>query len=324
MSIFTEFLGLTNKEAYEHAFLHRFLLRTPKHQNEFLGNTQRADFLPYLKKQLQQLPPHSQILDVGAGAGEIVEFALSELDATIHLEEPNEIFLKQYIQRISNYKNLKLGEVYHNKLQELYFRNEIENKLAANMDLILSIHMLYHLTDFTSIKANPETDLIEAIQFMYSLLKPGASIFLVYANNAISAVGKATISAYLGINAEYAQVIQQIYETRNRLLLEKEIIGFLDETETIQPKIVAICQASAMYGSTLEDLAAMCLISELIPANDELFDINKLYFSYNYLRSNPQDIGLCQEERDIYQKGMYRVNQPQVICIIKKEFKNNV
>ena len=74
---------------------------------------------------------------------------------------------------------------------------------------------------------------------------------------------------------------------------------------------------SCFYGNEIEDLAAMSLISELLPSNNDMFDINKLKHALNLLYD--KTINVTIENKNVIQNGMFKVNQNQVVYIIKKE-----
>lgn len=320
MNIIEEFTNITNKQAYERAFTRRFMLTTSAISDEiFLGNTQRADFLSLLTQCLKQLPPEPYIFDVGAGGGEVVDFAISQLpSATISIEEPNEILLAKYQDRIQQYANLFLDEIFPQPIQDLYLKSH----LIAQQDLVLSLHMIYHLTDFTVKNPAPEQDLINAIQFMYSMLKPGGKIFLVYADLAAAVVGKATIAYYQQTNPAYAKNLERIYTARNELINKGGILQSLITLEpAYHPTLQSTYQSSYLFGNSIEDIGAMCLIGELVAATDEIFDLNILKFCLNFVKEHPAEIGLCREERDVLQRGMYRCDEPQVVCVIEKNLK---
>jgi hypothetical protein len=61
----------------------------------------------------------------------------------------------------------------------------------------------------------------------------------------------------------------------------------------------------------------MSLIGELIPSNNELFNINKLKHALNVLYNN-EIINITKENKNVIRNGMFKVNQDQVVYIIKK------
>jgi SAM-dependent methyltransferase len=317
-----EFQGLTNNQAYELAFNKRLLRPNPNIPGRFLGNTQRDDFLPHLHALLHQLSEQSQIFDFGAGAGEIVELALSEVaDATINLEEPNPLLLAQYLERVSKSDNLTLGVSHAGPLQDYYDKNATALRPPAQQDLALAIHMIYHLTNFADETIDPETDIKQAIGAMYSFLKPGGSLFIVFANQLISTTGQA--SRYYFQQKKDLQTVENlklICASRDALLrkglIEKQLdMEFPDSKAVVSSTVTD----SYIYGLTRDDIVAMCMTGELGEANDDLFDIEKLEILKDFIDKHEQEIGLTVEDRDMPQKGMIRANQSQIITVIKRQ-----
>ncbi len=324
MSIFEEFKNITNNQAYELAFNNRLLLRDPANPNVFLGNTQRQDFLPYLEEIVSKLPPEAQIFDFGAGGGEIVDVALKAAhSATINLEEPNHILLRQYESRIKKYQNLKVGISYQGPLEDFY--QKPESVMAPYMpdktqNLILAMHMIYHLTNLKDDRINPDHDLSNALAAMYGFLKPEGLLFLVYADQSISTTGQAGYSYFKEIGrSDISLRLKSIWESRNKLLREGGIISALRLAfPGTNPQAHSIRTASFIYGKTEDDIAAMCLTGELGESNDDAFDINKLKLCREFIENHKNEIGLSIEDRDVRQKGMVRSNQPQIITMIHR------
>ncbi|MBY0358333.1 MAG: class I SAM-dependent methyltransferase [Candidatus Obscuribacterales bacterium] len=319
-----EFRGLNNNQAYELAFNKRLLRPNPNLPGRFLGNSQRDDFLPHLHTLLRELPESAEIFDFGAGGGEIVDLALKEVaSATINLEEPNPLLIAQYKERIAKSVNLSLGVSHTGPLQDYYGADAAVLRPLKQQDLALAIHMIYHLTDFTCAQIEPDQDLKQAIGAMYSFLKPGGVLFVVFANQLVSTTGQASRYYFQQKNdLATVQNLKQICESRDKLLRQGLIELYLDSIFPDSKAVIkSVSTQSCIFGSTREDIVAMCLTGELGEANDEPFDLNKLEILTEFINRHEQEIGLTTEDREIPQKGMVRSNQPQIITVIQRQSK---
>lgn len=320
-----EFSGLTNEQAYACIFSKRMMQPIPHKNGEFYGTDQRKDMVPYLHKLVSELPENGQIFDVGAGAGDVVEFALKDVKkAVIHIEEPNPVFVKAYQQRVNLYPNLQLGVVYQGSLQDFYTKGISGIVPRQPQNLILAIHMIYHLTDFTSPKIDAEKDLIDALSFLYGLLAKGGSLFIVYADLLESANGEAVCTMgekfFRKNKQNYADNLIAIYRAREYLLAPHGSIATIlaKHYPDTQPILQSVRKQSHFFGNSIADLAALALAAELCPSDRDAFDLNKLQFCFEYIQRYPERLGLHREEASVPQKGMWRANEPQVIATITK------
>lgn len=327
--VLEEFKGLTNDEAYVHVFSKRMMQPIPDHEGEFFGTDQRLYMLPYIKELVSHLPPNSQILDVGAGAGDVVDFALkdSPKGTIINIEEPNPALIQTYVEKVKSYPNLRVGRVCNKPVQDYYQGTHIEEFPKNSQNLVLSIHMIYHLTDFKNPKINPEKDLIDAISFLYGCLIPGGSIFIVYADLLDSPEG----GAVCGLAEKYfrqkyphecyADNLVSIYKARNHLLGPKGTIANIlsKHYPKTSPKLKSVRRKSHFFGKSIEDIAVLALATELCPSDSNQFDLSKLQFCLDYIKQNPERIGLVKEEGNVPQKGLWRADEPEVIASITKE-----
>ncbi|MCL5123433.1 MAG: hypothetical protein M1511_02830, partial [Deltaproteobacteria bacterium] len=83
-------------------------------------------------------------------------------------------------------------------------------------------------------------------------------------------------------------------------------------------EIESVVTNSHIYGGTLEDIIIMCISGELGSSNDEPFDTKTLDVCADFVNECGADIGLTTESNEVPQKGMFRCNQPQVVCVITK------
>jgi len=320
-ALITEFSDITNNQAYDLVFRKRLMLMHPTIPYKILGNTQRDDFLPYLEKELISLPTNPQIFDLGAGAGDTVDLALSKLkSATINFEEPNEEFFKAYKRRLAKFPHLRLGHSHLGPIQDLYKKASI-NIPKTPQNLISALHMIYFLSNYTDPQIEPVLDLKDAIRFMYKLLDKKGVIFLVYADQLKSITGKA--ARYYFKQQKNGNIMienfEKIWNSRDSLLNKGQIIDFLLKKFPNKPcKVESHLASSYLYGKTKDDIVTMCLVGGLLQANDEPFTIEKLSICRDFLEKFGEEVGLTIEKRDVPQKNMFRVNAPQVITIIRR------
>lgn len=338
-ALLDEFRGVTNERAYELAFHKRLMRPDPSRPGHFLGNTQREGFLQYLLPIVDELrapfkpdedlelPKHNygrppiQIFDFGAGAGDIVDLALKKFPwAVVNLEEPNPILLSKYKAKLLNYPQLELGIAYSGPIQDYYKSDTAAPRPEEQQDLILGIHMIYHLTHLHDPEIDPDRDLIEAISFMYSLLKSNGVLFLAVADQRISTSGQA--SRYYYQKKGHGAALdnhRKIADSRFRLLQEKQIAEQLNQRF---PNSIAQIESyedeSYVYGDSKEDIVAICTTAETSESNDKPFDLEKLEIFHEFVETFPGKIGLVRETRDIPQKGMMRSNQQQIVTVIRR------
>ncbi|WP_018693684.1 class I SAM-dependent methyltransferase [Algicola sagamiensis] len=318
--ILEEFSNITNNEAYLKAFCKRVLM--PNQQggtsDPYLGNNQRKEFIPSLRQFVQQLPQQPHIFDIGGGNGEIVELAIHQYapkGTQLSVEEPHQDMLNDYIQRLEKY-GMGKGEFFSCPIQDLYHRN-----LETPCDLILGIHMIYHLTDWRDANADPTADLKQFFRFLYEQLKPGGKLFIVYADQEKGFAGQVGVDYFRQHHStQMANQLRALYRARNQLMLEGELLADLNHhysfnQATLQQKVLP----SRFYGQTIDDLAAMALVGEMIPSNDNPFDIEKVYCAKAFLERHGKQFSLMQEHEEGPREGMWGVNQPQVVCILTKQ-----
>lgn len=326
--ILNEFSGLTNEQVYVKVFSDRMMRPVPNRPGEFLGTDQRIDFLPYIQQCVKAIPANGQVFDVGAGAGDVVNFALKDApnSTTINIEEPSPTLVAAYLNNLKKQAHLNVGTVYEGPIQD-YYNGKSKAYPQKPQDLILAIHMIYHLTDFTQAQINPEKDLIDAITFLYDLLAPKGSIFIVYADLLDSPQGEAVCGMaekYFRQHypqSPFADNLQSIYKARNQLLGPNGSIHqvLAKHFPNTIPALHSQRRVSHFFGKSPEEIAVLGLATELCPSDNKPFNLSKLQFCLDYVAHYPERIGLQKEERDVPQRGLWRADEPQVIAIIKKE-----
>ena len=307
MSLEEEFSHYSNKQAYDAVFASRMMLRDPEQKDRVLGNTQRDDFLPVLHSVLGQLPPQPHLFDVGAGAGDIVDLALKHLvDATLHVEEPNQELLYRYQERVAQYPTLSCGHVFAQSLQEV-IATWPRGEPPLRVDIVLAVHMLYFVDD-----------LVGTLQALYQCLNPGGVLFVVVADQLRSTTGRAGRYHFECMGDENrVNVLDMAWRQRDNLLGRGEISNILDPVTP--PRVDVVRKESWLYGRTEDDLVAMCLSGELLVADDQSFDLRKLESCRRFLDQHGGDVDFGVEERDVAQKGWFRSRQPQIVTTIRRD-----
>ena len=320
-SLFQQFENITNNQAYKIAFKDLWMKQDIKHPEKFIGNSQREDFLTYLTPLVESLPLDGHVFDFGAGAGEIVDILLHKLNsATLHIEEPNKILMEVYLKRLNKYSHLKKGHVSVQELQNLVINQEFNRELGSKIDLILGLHMIYHLDDFSKINQNIENGLSSSLSYMYNLLKVGGKIFIVYADQEVSTTGLAAQYYFKQLKMEETQQqLYSIWSLRNKLLKEGRISSILNKKfPNYKALVTSKSLPSKIFADELSELAAMCLTGELGVADNKPFNIDKLHHSLEFINKESNKIGLSFKENTVAQRPMYTANQPQVVTIIEK------
>lgn len=328
--VLQEFNSLTNEEAYVHIFSHRLMKPVPSRTSEFFGTDQRLYMMPYLKKLVAELMhTGSQVFDVGAGAGDVVDYALRDAPkgTVVNIEEPNHGLLDAYRKKLKEYPHLQIGVVYDGPLQDYYEGKKRGAYPKELQNLVLAIHMIYHLTQFEQEIIDPEKDLIEAMSFLYGRLTPGGSIFIVYADLLDSPNGEAVCGMaekyfrHRYPEARFADNLVTIYKARNDMLgPQGQICKFLKQRyPDTNPILHSERKESHFFGETVADIAVLGLATELCPSDRNKFDLTKLEFCLDYVTKHPDRIGLQKEEGNVPQKGMWRAKEPEVIAVITKQ-----
>jgi SAM-dependent methyltransferase len=307
MSLEEEFSRYSNNQAYEAVFASRMMLRDPEQKDRVLGNTQRDDFLPVLHGVLGQLPPRPHLLDVGAGAGDIVDLALRHLvDATLHVEEPNQKLLDRYRERMAQYPALRCGHIFAQSLQEV-IATWPRGEPPLRVDIVLAVHMLYFVSD-----------LVGTLRALYQCLNPGGVLFVVVADQLRSTTGRAGRYHYECMGDENrVNLLDLAWKQRDKLLGQGDISNLLDPLTP--PRVDVVRKESWLYGRTEDDLVAMCLSGELLVADDQSFDLRKLESCRKFLNHHGGDVDFGVEERDVPQRGWFRSLQPQIVTTIRRD-----
>ncbi|MDP1835738.1 MAG: hypothetical protein Q8K75_07400 [Chlamydiales bacterium] len=322
-----EFQSISNEEAYVKIFSQRMMKPVPGKNCEFFGCNHRIDMLPFVQRLVKNLPTDAHIFDVGAGAGDVVNFALKDapVGTVINIEEPNCSLLESYVEKVATHDHLRLGIAYNGYLQD-YYQGTKAVLPSPPQNLILAMHMIYHLTDFTCQNITPEEDLLDALSFLYDILAPGGSILVAYADLLENSQGAAVCSAAEKYFREvypkecYADNLISIYKARNDLLAPNgSVVQHLAQRfPKTKPALKSEWRMCHFFGESIADLGVLALATELCSSDEQLFDLNKLQFCFDYISHQGELIGLQKEEGNVVQKGLWRANEPHVISVITK------
>jgi len=306
MTLEDEFRSYTNKQAYEAVFARRMMLREHPNSALVLGNSQREDFLPFLHELLKQVPAGAHLLDVGGGAGDIVDLALERVEgATIHVEEPNEALLESYRQRLLAHASLKCGTLHPVPVERLPLPLS-SGGTEILCDVVLAVHMLYFVDD-----------LVDTLRALYGSLRPGGVLFVVIADQRVSTTGRAGRFHYARIGDESrVRELDERWARREELLGRGGIAALLDPES---PPMVEVHRTESwLFGRDPDDVVAMCLAGELLSADDEMFELPKLGSCRAFLDQHRDAVRFGVEDRPIPQKGWHRAVQPQIVTVIRR------
>jgi hypothetical protein len=242
------------------------------------------------------------------------------------VNEPNSIMLDAYLQRVRNAQGFQLEATFKGVLQDLYARTNDGGQgfQPGTQDLVMSLHMIYHLTNFGSpVNFKPLEDLEKAAVYKASLLKPGGVAFIVYANLQDGSTGAAVLHYLRTVGRDNdADRIEQIYGSRKTLFVDGGIEPLLrhhlrEATFSVDTQL----QETHIYGRTYYELAACCGAAEQIPATDDPFDVRMFETNFEFLRARGEEapMKITRETEDPNRRGMLRMRQPQVVVQIKRE-----
>jgi hypothetical protein len=299
---------LSLEDLYAEAFQKRLMQPHPTKPGEYVGNNQRALFAPYLRQLISE-NPRGNVLDVGAGSGEIVEVALKEMKTChLYLNEPNGRLLDCYRETLARYPQIHLEGV-HAKEAQTFSKAEGAQwvrELPA-LDLVLMIHMVYHLTS---------EEMEELIATLAPKMAPGSTLFIVYADQENSTTGRAADFYFRKNDPSMSEKIRAAWQWRSRMFKDGELVKTLSERyPELTLQIKSFVTPSRIYARSTADLAVMCYTGEL--SATETRPIEKIYSSLQFIENHPDQIDLKNEiEGD--RQGMVSSAQPQVICQIHR------
>ena len=318
-----QYAGQTNRQVYKHAF-HDLVMKPHPEGGDFafFGNTQRAQFADALKKIVASIPSGAHIWDVGAGAGDVVPLFSGLDNVTMHLEEPNQHLLETYKGAVEAASNLTLGKVYQGPLQDFYEQpSKVEQYVPPPVNLVLAIHMIYFLNDYTKDDIAPLESLKAAMGCLYQRLQKGGRIFIVYAgpNNYAIPITLHYFKTHQP-DKPYSKNLEAILAAWKELFEDSGLVGHLNQ---LCPDDAASVKAEHLpchfFAKDKLDLAAMGAITNLIPSDDEPFDVMRMESCCEWVEKHGAECGLAIEEGDVPQKGCWKINVNQVVVEITKQ-----
>jgi 2-polyprenyl-3-methyl-5-hydroxy-6-metoxy-1,4-benzoquinol methylase len=267
-SFIKDYHKLSHQEIYDIAF-HKLLMRME--DGKLIGNSQRELFIPEINKQLEQ--PKS-ILDIGSGAGELITLSnLGQLDSDISAIEPQESFEPLYKDAVKK-SQLNLKQYLKGSFQDSY------SKIQDKFDLILGIHMIYHIDDVE-----------DFINKCKSLLNPGGKLIFVYAKQEISLTVGAANHFY------DSGTLRDIWNMRTKLIEQQ-----------MDSKVLE----SYLFAENEQELALMCMTGEL---GNEIDSLDKrLESALEFIQTQSEKIHLKKVSSGLRQ-GLLQAYQPQVFSV---------
>jgi SAM-dependent methyltransferase len=308
--------GLSPQEACDLAYYNNLETKDPVGRCPYYrGTDQRDFFIPRLKELFKQLPTNARIGDFGAGDGQTTAMALDALPgkAVIDIVEPSQA-IEKYKTHIAATKNLSLGTAIQAGFEG--FNNLLPDN---SLDMALCIHAIYFF------------DIAAGVQSMYRSLKPGASLFVEFADETRSTTGRAITGYFNRIGRpDVAEEHQMVFNERVQLLSSnpfgRNMVSIIGKSFGHTPLLTVEEAPSRFYGDKFGDMAGFGLVSGLPffePKNQalerNLFNIDKVLSVLKDIKDSPQDFDLAIVNDPANPRhGMWTTTQPQKIVTITK------
>ena len=314
--------GLTGQQAYDLAYYDNLETSDPLGRCPYYrGTDQRDFFIPRLRGMLEKLPDTVRIGDFGAGDGQTTAMALDALPgkAVIDLIEPSPA-IKTYEAYIATKRNLSLGKSIQAEIGKSNSPDAFLTIPDNSLDIALCIHAIYFF------------NIVTGVQSMYRKLKPGASLFMVFADEIRSTTGRAVTGYFDGIGrSDIAEEHRMIFNERARLLgsntTPRNLVSIIEDNFGRAPDLTVEHAPSRFYGDKFGDMAGFGIISVLpfFELTDQQssqtnpFSTNKVLSVLEALRDYPEDFDLgIVNEPENPRHGMWTTTQPQMIVTITK------
>ena len=305
-----EFKALDADAQYTNAFA-RLLKWDPLERVAMLGTDQRELFVPVLKNLIRTQRGAASVpfrfFDIGCGDGQTFALVADEFPdgAAGTILDCNAYYLSQYEAAMRAAGRWQLAK-------SICAPFSPDTAVDGGFDLILAIHVLYYFDDLRA-----------SLTRIYELLKPGGAAFIVFADEKTAYTGHALRACHRATgDAAFLARFDEICDLRRRLLLPgvagaAEIQTHLDEQfPQSRAQLTGAVQASRLYGHTLVDILALCLISGL----DRVATLAKFDAVMDLIRTRPEAIGLRIERGgNPARDGMLSVVQSQVVIELRRE-----
>jgi SAM-dependent methyltransferase len=308
--------GLTPQQAYDLAYYNNLETRDPLDRCPYYrGTDQRDFFIPALKRLFKQLPAEARIGDFGAGDGQTTAMALDALrgKAIIDIIEPSPA-IKKYETYIAATENLALGMSIQAPIGKSNASDDLLTIPDNSLDVVLCIHAIYFF------------DIATGVQSMYRCLKPGASLFVVFADETKGTTGRAVTGYFNRIGRhDVAEEHQAVFNERVRLLssnsAHRNIVSIIEESYGHSPLLTVEHAPSRFYGDKFGDMAGFGLLTGLpfFEPKDPIFNTEKVLSVLKDLKDYPRDFDLgVVDDPANPRHGMWTTAQPQKIITITK------
>ena len=315
--------GLTDQQAYDLAFYDNLETHDPLGRLPYYrGTDQRDFFVPRLREMFAKLPDNVRIGDFGAGDGQTTAMALDALPgkAVIDIIEPSPA-IKTYEAYISTTENLSLGKSIQTEIGKLNSVNPLLTIPDESLDMALCVHSIYFF------------DIVAGIQSMYRKLKPDASLFVVFADEARCTTGRAITGYFNSIGRrDVAEEHRRVFDERVQLLgsdsRHHNIASIIEENFGHAPALTVEDAPSRFYADKFGNMAAFGMVTGLpfFEPKDQVrkpqnasFNTDKVLTVLEALKDSPDDFDLgVVDEPTNPRHGMWTTVQPQKIVTITK------
>jgi SAM-dependent methyltransferase len=307
-----EFEGLETHRQYRNAFA-RLLKPDPLGRVPMMGTDQRDLFVPELRRVIEaNVPTNGHILDFGAGDGQTFALVAASVPegTRVSIEEPNPDYVADYSAFLKTQAHLQPGMALvagFDEIDAAAERSQASLPQDQSIDLSLAIHMIYFVNDLSA-----------GLTRMVRFLKPGGTLFVVFADEIDSYTGL-VVKRFIeggGDSGDNARHLAAIAGRRRLLGSPAEGDGTILEVLRVAGTPADLDtqrQPSRLYGHSLADLLALSTITVL----SEVESMAKFETATDLLRYDPEAVDLRIED-DGPRKGMWSVAQPQWVSVIHR------
>lgn len=291
------------------------------------GNNQRRALQPVGQKYIVDFFGNRplDIADIRAGSCVTTLSHLLKnagMPLTMHILEAQKYRRDEYAAHIRKRAHVKTGKIYKGPVTDftkpppslLHMLLGLPRFVRKNsQDVVLFLHSLHSLK---------QAEIYPALQYGYSLLKPGGRMIVTYARQDISAMGRTCLAYFEEHDAGMFEKLSRLYAHKKSLLADGEISTLLDDADKKHRALLeTFTQNTHTFRATAEKLCYSMMMTELLPPHPKKsFAPAILDFAADYLEQNA---GLCGIERlpdtDAHHPGGWQALQPQQVSVITKK-----